>query len=244
MFVLVMICVVMTAFANRMTGPGTGSVAASTANRERIETGIGYDNNCIVDELGWFENIPKTSRRLQGFYDATGVQPYIYLKSYDPDLISDDEKLAYAESWYEDNIPNEGTFLFMYFAEANQDGDVGYMTYVNGKQIGPVMDAEAVEIFWNYVDNNWYSDLSTDDMFVRIFDSTANRIMTRTATGADAVKSIAPAVIIIAIGAVAVVVLNTKRKHARERAAETERILNADVDKIAPEHDSTLDRWS
>ena len=110
-------------------------IPASSYNREPIHADIGFNNNCIVDELDWFDNIGQTSRRLENFFDKTGVQPFIYLKAHDSALTTDAEKTEFAEDWYEDNIDNEGTFLFMYFAEENQDEDVGYMAYVNGKQV-------------------------------------------------------------------------------------------------------------
>ena len=219
-------------------------VPASSYNREPIHADIGFNNNCIVDELDWFDNIGQTSRRLENFFDKTGVQPFIYLKAYDSALTTDAEKTEFAEDWYEDNIDNEGTFLFMYFAEENQDEDVGYMAHVNGKQVSSVMDAEAVEIFWSFVDNNWYSDKSTDDMFVNIFNSTADRIMTKTTTGNDVGKT-ALVVILVAVGLVGVlVIMKTRRKHEAERNVETERILNADLHDSGSSGDPTLDKWS
>lgn len=219
----------------------SSDIPQSSYNREPLQTGIGYDNNCIVDELGWFDNIGQTSRQLKGFYDKTGVQPFIYLKAYDSGLITDVEKTEFAENWYEDNIGNEGTFLFMYFAEENQDEDVGYMAYVNGKQVSSVMDAEAVEIFWSLVDNNWYSDKSTDDMFVDVFNSTAERIMTKSTTGNDVAKTGLLVVLVVA-GAVGIlVIMKVRRKHESEHNAETERILNTDLHSSG---DSTLNKWS
>ena len=179
-----------------------------------------------MDEIGWFDNIPKVERRIRYFYKETGIQPYIVLHRYDSSLTTDTEKEAYAKKYYADNIKNEGTFLFMYFAEQDTDNDVGYMCYVNGKQVTSVMDSEAIDIFWAYVDNNWYSDMSTDNMFVTIFDKTADRIMTKTTTGADVGKKVVTLIIVIvAIGGV-LVVMKVRRKHEHERAEETERILN------------------
>lgn len=155
------------------------SIPVSTAYREKLESSISYENDCIVDELGWFDNIPATSNKLKYFYDKTGIQPFIVLKDYDASLSSDIDKNVYAEKWYEENIDNESTFLYMYFAEENTDEDVGYMVYVNGLEVWSIMDAEAVDIFWAYIDRFWYSDMSTDDLFVSVFSKTADRIMPR-----------------------------------------------------------------
>lgn len=207
-------------------GSGGSSVPKSSYNRERINTGVAFQNDCIVDEIGWFDNIPKVERRIRYFYKETGIQPYIVLHKYDSSLTTDAEKEAYAKKYYADNIKNEGTFLFMYFAEQDTDDDVGYMCYVNGKQVTSVMDSEAVEIFWAYVDNNWYSNMSTDDMFVTIFDKTADRIMTKTTTGADVGKKVVTLLILIVVFSGVLVVMRVRRKHEHERAEETERILN------------------
>lgn len=226
----------------------------SSYNREPIATGVPYNNNCIIDELGWFDNTAKTSKRLQEFYNKTGVQPFIYLRAYDPDLWSDADKEQYAQDWYEANIDNESTFLYMYFAEYDQDGEVGFMAYVNGKQVSSVMDAEAVNIFWDYLDNAWYKDSSTDDMFVSVFSSTANKIMTKSTTGADVMNSIVVVLGVLVLIVGVLKIMQTRRKHESERNAETERILKTDIrggsgdssagGSSAGSGDDLLDKWT
>ncbi|MCD8346833.1 MAG: hypothetical protein LUD16_02560 [Lachnospiraceae bacterium] len=159
------------------TGNSASSVTRSSNSREKIDTDLIFDSNCIVDELGWFDDADAAGKTLEDFFDATGVQPYIYFKDYDASLTTNSEKEEYAKQWYEDNIDNEGTFLFIYFAEEDTDNDVGYMYYVCGYDIESVMDEEACDIFWDYVDKYWYTDLSTDDMITEIFNSLADAIM-------------------------------------------------------------------
>lgn len=207
---------------------GNAGGPKSTVNREKIASPVAFTNNCVVDELGWVDNVSKTETRLKNFYNKTGVQPYVVFHKYDASLKTDADKEAYANKYYSENIGNEGTFMFMYFAEANID-DVGYMCYVNGKQISTVMDAEAVDIFWNYMDSNWTSDKSTDDVIVDTFDSTAKRIMKKSATVADVGVKVGGIVLVIVIVGGVVIVMKVRRKNERERAAETERILNADI---------------
>lgn len=217
-------------------------IPASTVNRERLDTGIGYDNNCIIDELGWFDNVSSASRKLQTYFDLTGVQPYIYLKAYDPDLATDAEKEEYAQKWYDDHIKNESTFLYMYFAEKNQDGDVGFMCYVNGKEISAVMDSEAVEIFWAYVDQYWRSDLSTDALFETVFTKTAKRIMTKSTTGNDVMVWTLMVVVVIAGGIVIIRIMKTKRQHQKEANEEAERILSTPLANSAT--DDLADKYN
>lgn len=223
---LIIFLVVLVAACGGLSPSSTRSIPKSTQNRERLESGAGYDNNCIVDDIGWFDNVTKAEKALKYFYDKTGAQPYIVLNAYDSSLATDSEKEEYAKKWYDEHIANESTFLYMYFAEPDTDNDVGYMAYVNGKQVSSVMDSEAIEIFWAYVDKYWYSDMSTDDMFTAIFTKTADRIMTKSTTAADvgnhAVKVIGTIVVFAGI----IIVMVVRRKHKAEEAKETEKILN------------------
>lgn len=207
------------------------SDVTSTINREKIENPIPYDNNCIKDELGYVENTSKLSKNLKNFYNKTGIQPYIYLKSYDETLTSDSQKDNYAQNWYEQNIDNEDTFLFVYY-EDQDPNEIGYMAYVNGKQVTSVMDSGAVNIFWNYIDRYWTDDsLSTVEVFTKTFNSTANTIMEKSTTSNDIIKIICIIVgIIIVIGGI-IYILRMKFKRDKEKAKETVEILKTPLDK-------------
>ena len=207
------------------------SDVTSTINREKIENPIPYDNNCIKDELGYVENTSKLSKNLKNFYNKTGIQPYIYLKRYNETLTSDRQKYNYAQNWYEQNIDNEDTFLFVYYEDQNPN-EIGYMAYVNGKQVTSVMDSEAVNIFWNYIDRYWTDDsLSTVEVFTKTFNSTANTIMEKSTTSNDIIKIICIIVgIIIVIGGI-IYILRMKFKRDKEKAKETVEILKTPLDK-------------
>lgn len=230
--IIIFIVVLVTAFGGfpSSKSSSTKNIPKSTQNRERLESGVGYDNNCIVDNIGWFDNVTKTEKSIKKFYDKTGVQPYIVLNAYDSTLLTDTAKEEYAKKWYDEHIKNESTFLYMYFAEPDTDNDVGYMAYVNGKQVSSVMDSEAIEIFWAYVDKYWYSDMSTDDMFTTIFTKTADRIMTKSTTAADVGNNAVKVIGVIVVFAGIIVVMVIRRKHKAEEAKETEKILNTPLD--------------
>lgn len=226
--IIIFIVVLVTAFGGfpSSKSSSTKNIPKSTQNRERLESGVGYDNNCIVDNIGWFDNVTKTEKSIKKFYDKTGVQPYIVLNAYDSTLLTDTAKEEYAKKWYDEHLKNESTFLYMYFAEPDTDNDVGYMAYVNGKQVSSVMDSEAIEIFWAYVDKYWYSDMLTDDMFTTIFTKTADRIMTKSTTVADIGNNAVKVIGVIVVFAGIIVVMVIRRKHKAEEAKETEKILN------------------
>lgn len=211
----------------------------STRNREKIENPVAYTNDCVKDEIGYVEDVSALSRNLQNFYNKTGIQPYIYLKAYDASLSTDAEKEEYAKDWYDKNIDNEDTFLYVYFEDADPD-EVGYMAYVNGKEVTSVMDAEAVSIFWNYIDRYWTDgSLTMVQVFTKTFDSTAKTIMTKSTTGKDlAKKGILFGTVLV--GAVAVIViLRMHYKRQKEKAQETIDILNTPLDH----QDNIRDRY-
>lgn len=198
----------------------------STRNREKIENPVAYTNDCVKDEIGYVEDVSALSKNLQNFYNKTGIQPYIYLKAYDASLSTDAEKEEYARDWYDKNIDNEDTFLYVYFEDADPD-EVGYMAYVNGKEVTSVMDAEAVSIFWNYIDRYWTDgSLTMVQVFTKTFDSTAKTIMTKSTTGKDlAKKGILFGTVLVGVVAV-IVILRMHYKRQKEKAQETVEILN------------------
>ena len=216
-------------------GGSTGSVPSSSYNREKLNTGNGYINDCIYDELGWFENESRTESRLKDFYNETGVQPFIIIKAYNPEYVTDEEREDWAKILYDEYIDNESTFLYVYFEDEVESDDSGYMCYVGGTDVSAVMDSEAVDIFWAYLDSYWNSNLSVDDVFVKTFNSTATRIMTKTTTSNDVKKYVLIAVAagVVIFGVVKVVKL--KHKRAKEEAEETERILNTPMENLVDE---------
>lgn len=238
--IAIVLIMLFTIFGSRNSA---SSVPASTVNREPIDVGVSFDTDCVTDEIGWFDSTSQTGRRLKSFFDETGVQPRVVFLDYNPDLTSTSEKVDYAEQYVEGYglDENDNAFCFFYFAERDVDNDVGEWVHVAGSATGSVMDAEAIDIFAAYVDYYWFSDLSTDDMVVTIFDKTADRIMQRTKTTTDVLFVAFIAVAIIVAVAGVVVVMNKRRKAEADKAAETERILKADLSDLTD--DPLLDKY-
>lgn len=144
--------------------------------REKLNSGNAYMNECIIDEPGWIKNVSGTSSDLQKFWKKTGVQPYIYLRSYDSSL-DEDDMVDWAEDYYDEHFDRDDIFLLLWFEGRSPDGSEDYVTYVNGQDTSSVMDAEAVEIFWNYLDRFYgeYSDIG--QVLVNTFTKTGESIM-------------------------------------------------------------------
>lgn len=204
-----------------------------THNKEKLTGVQSFYSDCITDELGWFDYPSSAGKKLQPFYDRTGVQPYVYLRSYDATLRTIQDKEAYARELFDELGLKENAFLFVYFAEANTDGEVGDMTVIKGKMVDSIMDEEATDIYWSYIDKYWYSDMSTDDLFAKAYDMTSSIIMTKSKTMADVLIILIGAAGIVGGGVVIILIMKTKRKHEAERAAETERILNTPMQDLA-----------
>ncbi len=194
MVVVIVIIMIAVSLANWITGGttsqqdtyNTGNIiyvdnntnhTSNTTTREKVVSDIAFNEDCIIDELDWLADTDALIDALEYFYDATGIQPYIYLRAYDSSLSTNNQKENFAIDWYESNIDNEITFLFVYFSEKNSSSTNGYMVYVNGYDIEDVMDNEAIDIFWDYVDSYFYSSLSADEKLIQIFESTADAIM-------------------------------------------------------------------
>ncbi len=240
---IVLLCLFAFSCAGCSSSSQSNDIPQSSYNRTKIQSDVPFTADCIVDEEGFFENPSKTGQRLKTFYDKTGIQPYLVIHSYDPALKTDAQKAEYAKDYYDQNIGNEDTFLYMYFAEPN-DNAVGYMQTVNGKKVDTVMDAQAVDIFWNYIDNEWTSSKSTDDLFVDVFTQTADRIMTKTTTSNDvAMRGLLIAAIVIIAGAI-LVVIYLKNKREKEKAEETARILATPLKTKDPGDEDLVDRYT
>lgn len=218
---------------------GAGSVTSSTIVRTKLTDSHAYRTGNITDDLGWFDSKTKTEKSLKLFYEETGVQPYVYLKAYDSSLTTDSEKEAWAKDYFDNTVNDSDGFLFVYFAEKDSDNDVGYMSYVTGSRAQSVLDDEAIEIFWGYIDKYWPTDLSTDDVIVKSFTSTATAIMHVSTTKNDIIKYVIIAVIVIGGGIVVFKMVKEKNRRDHEKAEETEKILNTPLEKTTNVKDST-----
>lgn len=213
-------------------------ITESTTAREKLP-GSGYKNE-VYDELGWFSNTNSVANNIRHFYDVTGVQPVIYLENR-PDLIGNSSaQEAEAERIYKELGLGDDAFLVVYFDNDGTDGD--WTTWV-GNAAGTVMDSNAIQIFGDYLSRYWFSDATEDQMFENAFNNTADRIMSRTTNANDVAIYVWIALGIAAAGIAIFVIAKQRRKHQAERAAETERILKADVKDLTSDDDELLKKY-
>lgn len=239
------ICAVLCALlAIAVSKAGIGS---NTTNREKLDLGYGWTNDTCYDELGWIADEGRLNRNLKAFYEATGATPYVALV-HEPEVsgMGPDAEFEFADQWYSENLPNEGYVLCMYFDSLNEYED-GNCQLVVGSQADILMDAEAQEVFWNYLDYYWGMDpdeISEDELFSRAFVKTGERIMQRRTETGDVLKWL---FIVLGIGFMAGVVVAfvvLRREQEAQRAAETERILSQPLHGLDGHGDPLLEKYN
>lgn len=229
-FALVIVLIII-ALVAVMATKTSGSIPRSTANRAKLDVNASYQTDLVYDELNWIDT-SNVSKQLGYFYNKTGIQPALALFAYKDGITGiDSESEAYAKKWYDLYVEGEGGLLLAYFDTGTEDEGTAYLIY--GDMVKSLFDAECEDIFWANYDTYWLdSSVSLNDGYPAMFNDTADRIMQKTTTGTDVIFVVAVlAVIVVAVVSV-VRVMKLRRRHEAEKAAETERILNADIGSI------------
>ncbi len=145
-----------------------------------------------VNETGWYEDnldwviYPQVlTDGLVHFYEKTGVQPYLLLTAYDPSYWQGDEidvqaVESYLNDYYESHFTDEAHIIFAYFASADDSITEmeGHFYYLCGYAADKIMDEEALDIFWTYLEH-YYRNTSDnlEQMISHTFSHTADVIM-------------------------------------------------------------------
>jgi hypothetical protein len=214
----------------------TANPVQSTIDREKLDNTELFNSECVTDELNCIEDNGNLIRNLNYFYDKTGIQVYIYLKEYDVSLDSETSK----EQWvtdYATSLNDEKGIVFVYFAEPRTDETVGYMSLHKGLQTGVVIDTEAEEIFWKYLDKYWYSDISdTGSVLASTFKATSDNIMKHKVSKKAYVRffSLIFMMLVVVCGTIIKIVMLI-HKRQQEKAEETERILKTPMKTLVEE---------
>lgn len=196
----------------------------STIERTAIQPEGPFDKDCIDDRAGWITDRNTLLRGMEQFYKLTGVQPAICITE---EIDGDVE--AFASARYDELVGHEKGVLLLFHEWAPSDWSSYYMA---GKAAQTVMDTEACDILLDFVEAYYTSDMSEDEYFGAVFRETGERIMTVMPTVASKIPWIVCGAVVIALAVAAVSALRLKHKRDKERAAETERILNTPIDRL------------
>lgn len=231
-FVAMFIIVVAIALAvgSLSTPRVNASIPPSTVTRERLAGGS-FTQDCVRDDIGWIRDdgstVSKVGSSLRHFWDKTGVQPYVALVPYSRETSTSQGRWDYADWLYEEWVGREDAMLAVYF-DAQYDNEDGDWEVVCGRMADSVMDDEALDIMYSLIDRYWF-DLSytVPQAIENAFHDTGDRIMEKTTNGFDVMKVVVIFAIVVAAIIGIIVIMNTRRKHERERAQETVDILQA-----------------
>lgn len=240
--VMVIIFFIVMIFSGRS---GTAGITKSTIERDRLSGQyVDVVDNWYDDSaMNWISSGFKLESGLRDFYNETGVQPYLVITDqvngdYNP---TGQDVFNYANLIYDEMFSDEGHMVFVF--QCPDNGTEYNMAACTGAQAKSVVDEEALEILYDYLDYYFYSDLDEDEMFAKAFEKAGERIMHKDTPIIVYVSAVAG--IGLMVFAVCFVV-KTKARRAKEKAAETERILNTPVDKIGnvdPELEDLKDKY-
>ena len=213
-------------------GGGSDGITKSTINRDKLHVKIDKSAGYYTDECNWIRNRTVLEKGLEAFYNSTGIMPYVYIidnvaGDYDPST----EKLeAFAEAKYEALFDDEGHILLVFW---DYGGAYEYVLML-GCDTMELMDSEACDILFDYLDYHYYYADTEEEFFADAFKEAGERMMTVTRS---------PMYYILMIGgAVVIVVLlyraNKSRKDKEaERKKRAEEILNSPLEKFGEDGD-------
>lgn len=227
-FMIIILCAVLISVFSSM-GPGN-KIPNSTVTRERLNGGSFYDN-CVIDDIGWVRDDgsseAKLGANLKYFWTKTGIQPYVILLPWDSEYGNSRAAEDYCDYLFTEYVDREDAILLVY-VDARYDDEDGDWYLMAGKMAGSVMDSEANEILYAYLDRYWF-DLSytVPQAIEKAFHDAADHMMEKTTNGWDVMKTVVIFAIVAAgiCGIIAVMII--RRKHEAERAQETVDILQA-----------------
>lgn len=181
-------------------GGSNGNVSPSTREREPIEAGLVEETDYYTDELEWIQDETTLVNGLRHFYNETNVQPHVYITDNvngetnpNPDDIDD-----YVDELYEELFTDEAHLLLLHFENDDYQYEWSYhMTY--GSQVNALMDQEAEDILYDYLDYHYVRDIEDEEYFALAFEDTADRIMEETTNPWIPVLLVAGAIVLVAL---------------------------------------------
>lgn len=170
---------------NNQTAVQTVQINSSTIEREPIQAGLVNETPYYVDNLAWINDQSTAEDGLRYFYEKTNIQPVVYITdnldgNTNP---SPDEIDAFAGRLYDELFTDEAHLLLVHFENyEDYQYEFSYHT-VYGAQAKVLMDNEAEDILFDYIDYYYLQDtneVSEEQLFSGAFRDTADRIMSVT----------------------------------------------------------------
>lgn len=203
----------------------SSKITPSTYAREKLPSTYANVESFYYDEDDWIHSKSTLREGMQAFYNKTGVAPFIYITDGTKGTTSN-ELSQFTQEVYDKLFTDEAHFIVAIY----DDGDGRFTCgYTCGAEAKTVMDEEAVDIFFDYMTRYYSSDKSDEEFISCTFESTANRIMSKT-TPIKNIIVIGVIVLVVCVAGVIALSMFIKYKHKRDE--DTINILNADIDEL------------
>ncbi|MDR3091164.1 MAG: hypothetical protein LBU36_03040 [Clostridiales bacterium] len=226
----------------------------STVKREKLDASNYIETEWLAQDFrfdrdgNWVGNPSALKFGLVDFYKETGVQPVVLLcDNINGDAHPSESAVTdYAVNWYDSNVKDEKHLVFIFWEDCSSGTGSGkyFMDAVRGHETNSVLDAEALEIIYDYVQSYYNSDMSTEQWISTSFSKAGKRIMTVSTNPLVYVALITGGVIALAVVAS---LIKASMKHKADEAARRERILNTPLEEIggAPDYsDGLADKYN
>ncbi len=126
-------------------------IPESTVRRSRLELSTLRETAYFTDRMGWLESNPKQAESgLRYFYEKTGVQPHLYIRSAaGARTVGRAEMDGYAEALYGSLFSDGGHLLIL--LDEQPDREPPFMIgFAAGRDAASVLDEEALAILEAY----------------------------------------------------------------------------------------------
>ena len=207
-------------------------ITKSTINRKKLHLNVSDKEGYFTDECGWIRNRAELEKGLKQFYNSTGVMPYIYIiNNVAGDYNPSSQKLEqFVESAYEKLFDDEGHILLLFW---DYGGAYEYVLWLGADTI-PLMDSEACDILFDYLDYYYYYAETEEAFFADAFAKAGKHMMQVTRSPIYYIVIVG----VVGLGIFACYMIWKKRQEkeaARKKRAEE--ILNTPLEKFGTNGD-------
>lgn len=229
---LVLVYLLLAFAGGGMVGENRNPITKSTINRKKLHLNISDEAGYFTDECDWILNRTELEKGLKDFYKRTGVLPYVYIidnvaGDYDPST----QKLEqFAENAYAKLFEDEGHILLLFW---DYGGAYEYVLWL-GEDTLKLMDTEACDMLFDYLDYYYYNAYTEEAFFSNAFSEAGKRMMEVTHSPIYYVVSMAVIGLGIFVGYKVWKVRHEKEVARKKRAEE---ILNTPLEKFGTNRD-------
>ena len=202
------------------------NAAKDAPNRTKLDAKPTVNIGYIDDQLKWLSKPATVESAMKGFYDKTGVTPYLIITSNIGGATNESQAESWVKAKYTELFKTDGTHLLVVWYQAPGTSD-DYCWMFAGTPANGVIDEAAINDIYSYFNRYYTSDYDDNQYFAKVFEDSAEKIMKQSDTGWQATLLWLVLVIIVLIVMNVIDYKNTMKIKKQEAAAK---ILNANIE--------------